>query len=167
LIHHVKSINTDGWAYRDITTPEDEGESPAVEVMRYKDPEGYFAGSPEPRSPRPPEVRFRIGQVIKHKRWGYRGVIIGWDSEARAPEQWLRQMHPPDKPHWRKQPNYSILVDTRDRLDAQTTYVPQENIDVLVNTQVFHPEIENHFETFDGAQYIARPWLKGLYPHDQ
>ena len=33
-------------------------------------------------------------------------------------------------------PNYSILVDTRDRLAPQVTYVPQENIEVIVNTQV-------------------------------
>ena len=33
-------------------------------------------------------------------------------------------------------PNYSILVDTRDRLTPQVTYVPQENIEVVVNTQV-------------------------------
>lgn len=33
-------------------------------------------------------------------------------------------------------PNYSILVDTRDRLAPQITYVPQENIEVIVNTQV-------------------------------
>ena len=26
-------------------------------------------------------------------RLGYRGVIIGWDEVARAPEQWLKLMH--------------------------------------------------------------------------
>ena len=39
---------------------------------------------------------------------------------------------------WRKQPNYSVLVDTRDRLSPQITYVPQENIDIIVNMQVTH-----------------------------
>lgn len=40
--------------------------------------------SPEPRTPRPPEVKYRIGQVIRHKKWGYRGVIIGWDPKLRV-----------------------------------------------------------------------------------
>ena len=35
-------------------------------------------------------------------RWGYRGVIIGWDEKARAPEQWLREMHSKE-PEWRNQ----------------------------------------------------------------
>ena len=57
-------------------------------------------------------------------RWGYRGVIIGWDETARAPQDWLEQMHK-DNPSWRHQPNYAILVDTRDRPAPQLTYVPQ------------------------------------------
>ena len=32
--------------------------------------------------------------------------------------------------------------------------------------QVMHPETDKHFEAFDGAQYIMRPWLKAIYPHD-
>lgn len=37
-----------------------------------------------PRSPRPPQVMYRVGQVVKHKLWGYRGVIIAWDAEAKV-----------------------------------------------------------------------------------
>ncbi|XP_076466423.1 F-box only protein 21-like [Babylonia areolata] len=142
------------------------GESPAVEVLRYKDKWGYFASSPEPRSPRPSNVKFHVGQVIRHKRWKYRGVIIGWDPKAKAPEDWLRMNHPSNKKHWRDMPNYSILVDTRDRLAPQITYVPQENIEVIDKTQVMHPSLDNYFEHYDGAQYITRPWLQAVYPQD-
>ena len=44
----------------------------------------YIAGSPDPRSPRPESVKYRIGQVIRHKIWGYRGIIVGWDEQARV-----------------------------------------------------------------------------------
>ena len=40
--------------------------------------------SPDPRSPRPDHVKYRVGQVIKHKVWGYRGIIVGWDEQARV-----------------------------------------------------------------------------------
>ena len=43
-----------------------------------------FLGSTEPRSPREPHIKFRIGQVIQHKRFGYRGVIVGWDPIAKV-----------------------------------------------------------------------------------
>ncbi|XP_064628379.1 uncharacterized protein LOC135487980 [Lineus longissimus] len=143
-----------------------QGESPAVDVIKQKEPEGYFASSPTPRSPRPSHVKFRVGQVIRHKRWGYRGIIIGWDETAKAPESWLQQNHPPGKGHWRQHPNYSVLVDTRDRMQPQTTYVAEENMDVVSDTKVIHPEIDDYFENYDGAQYIPRPWLREVYPRD-
>ncbi|XP_013408133.1 uncharacterized protein LOC106175746 [Lingula anatina] len=143
-----------------------DGESPAVEVMKHDQPDGYFAGSPHPRVSRQENVKYRVGQVIRHKIHGYRGVIVGWDPKAKAPESWLQQMHPKDKKHWRDMPNYAILVDTRDREMPQVTYVPQENIEILSNTKVLHPGIDEYFEGFDGAQYLPRPHLRALYPHD-
>jgi len=145
---------------------EDElGESPAIEVLRFREKNGYFAQSPEKRDPKPPHVNFRVGQVIKHKRWGYHGVIIGWDLTARAPPEWLKEMHG-DNEGWKDQPNYAILVDTRDRQAPQMTYVPQENFQVVKNRKVLHPSIEDYFENHDGAQYLPRPWLRALYPRD-
>lgn len=152
------------WEYAGQDNPN--GESPAVEVLQYKDKKGYFGTSPKPREPRPANVMFHVGQVVRHKKWNYRGVIIGWDAKARAPQSWLGKMHPQDKKHWQEQPNYSILVDTRDRLSPQITYVPQENIEVILNTQILHPSLDNYFEYYDGGQYILRPWLQAIYPQD-
>ena len=33
-------------------------------------------------------------------------------------------------------PNYSILVDIRDRMTPQQTYVPEENIEIISNVKV-------------------------------
>jgi len=104
-------------------------------------------------------------QVVKHKKWGYHGVIMGWDNTARAPEEWLKEMHG-ENTHWRDQPNYAVLVDTRDRPAPQMTYVPQENIEVIKNKKILHPRVDDYFENYDGAQYLPRPWLRALYPRD-
>lgn len=141
------------------------GESPAIEVFRYRDQNGYFGQSPEPRDTRPPNVRFRVGQVVKHSRWGYKGVIIGWDETARAPDAWIKEMHRENR-GWSRQPNYAILVDTRDRPAPQITYVPQENISVIKHTKVLHPSVDDYFEQFDGSQYLPRPWLRAIYRRD-
>ena len=66
------------------TRIDNNGECVAKEVFRYKDRSGYFASSVEARSPRPSKVAYRVGQVVRHKRWGYRGVIIGWDVKAKV-----------------------------------------------------------------------------------
>lgn len=49
--------------------------------------------SPNIRSPRSEYVKFHVGQVIRHKLYGYRAVIIGWDEIASAPDQWLDEHH--------------------------------------------------------------------------
>ena len=141
------------------------GESPAVEVLKYREKNGYFGQSPEKRDPKPPHVSYRVGQVIKHKKWDYQGVIIGWDLTAKAPPEWIEQMHG-DNVHWKDQPNYAILIDTRDRPAPQLSYVPQENIKIIKNKKILHPAIDQYFEQFDGAQYLPRPWLRALYPRD-
>jgi len=149
-----------------VFDPNDElGESPALEVMKYRETQQFFGQSTIVRYPKAPHIQFRVGQVVKHKKWGYRGVIIAWDETAKAPEEWLKAMHKENK-EWRNQPNYSILVDTRDRQAPQMTYVPQENIEVIKNTKVLHPSVEDYFEKFDGSQYLPRPWLKTVYPRD-
>lgn len=144
---------------------EDMGESPAFEVLKFREKDGYFAQSAGVRDTKPPNVVYRIGQVVKHKKWGYRGVITGWDEQARAPKEWIASMHK-ENPGWTTQPNYAMLVDTRDRAAPQITYVPQENIEVIRSTKIVHPQVEDYFEHFDGSQYIPRPWLKGIYPRD-
>eukprot|EP00095_Tigriopus_kingsejongensis_P011863 maker-scaffold180_size281610-snap-gene-0.37 protein:Tk11863 transcript:maker-scaffold180_size281610-snap-gene-0.37-mRNA-1 annotation:"f-box only protein 21" len=152
-------------AYNPENSHNDLGESPAFEVLKYREKDGYFSQSAEIRNPKPPHVNFRVGQVIRHKLWGYHGVIVGWDETARAPEAWIKQMHG-DKTHWRAQPNYSILVDTRDRPSPQVTYVPQENIEIVKQVKIIHPNIDDYFDNFDGSQYLPRPWVKGIYPKD-
>eukprot|EP01147_Barroeca_monosierra_P001770 gene1769-4882_t len=89
-------------------------------------PSEYFSRSKDPRLDRSP-IQFRVGQVIRHKVYGYRGIIVGWDTVAKAPQDWYNRMHVSESK--RRHPFYSVLVDTRDRgPQAQTTYVWQGNI---------------------------------------
>ncbi|XP_063840318.1 uncharacterized protein LOC135089050 isoform X1 [Scylla paramamosain] len=141
------------------------GECPAVEVWHYRSPHGTFGMSPKPRLEHPKEVKWRIGQVVKHHSFGYKGVIIGWDLKAKAPQEWILSQHK-ENLHWRDQPNYTLLVDTDGRKIPQIAYVPQENITPLINEEVKHPDLHHYFDDFDGAQYIPCPWLRAVYPSD-
>lgn len=143
---------------------DEEGECPAEEVIKFQEKNGHFAMSTVPRTPRPKHVKFHVGQVIRHKLWNYRGVIIGWDEKLKASESWTQANHG-DKKHWREMPNYAIVVDIRDRPSSQVTYVPEENIEIITNTKVVHSSLEDYFGEFDGARYLPRPWLKKIYPH--
>ena len=37
-------------------------------------------------------IKFKVGDVIRHARYHYRGVIYGWDPECTADEEWMQQM---------------------------------------------------------------------------
>lgn len=42
---------------------------------------------------RAPNVEFRVGDVVFHENQQFRGVIIGWDEKAKAPEKYLKAAH--------------------------------------------------------------------------
>lgn len=112
-------------------------------------------------------VLHAIGTVIRHRRYGYRGVIAGHDPHCLADEAWIQQMRVDMLPSGREQPFYHVLVDERDRPGAQTTYVAQENIICMRRPgEVHHPLIPQLFVGFspeDGA-YIPGPRLRAQYP---
>lgn len=61
-----------------------EHHSPAIEVLQYRERAGYFTTSLDVRNERPLHLRYRIGQVVKHRTRGYKGVIVGWDLQAKV-----------------------------------------------------------------------------------
>ncbi|KAG1699649.1 hypothetical protein GQR58_005491 [Nymphon striatum] len=125
----------------------------------------YLGLSSEVRSPRPPFVKYRVGQVIKHKIGGFRGVIIGWDEKANGPEKLLKQILGENK-RYRDQPNYAVLIDGRDRLITDFAYIPQELIEVVTRVHVVHADVDKFFEFHNGNKYTPRPWFRDMYPHD-
>jgi F-box protein 21 len=54
-------------------------------------------------------VKYKVGQVFCHKRYGYIGAITGWDHECSSGELWIRQMGVDRLPNGRSQPFYHIL----------------------------------------------------------
>ncbi|XP_042238036.1 uncharacterized protein LOC121876733 isoform X2 [Homarus americanus] len=161
----LKYTTNDYSHWYNLDDDDPEGECPAVEVWNYLFPDGAFGMSPKPRNVRPEGMKWRIGQVVRHKIWGYKAVIFGWDPKTKAPEEWIQKMHR-ENTHWREQPNYALLVDTDQKDIVQITYVPQENISPVTNQEVHHPGLSRYFDYFDGAQYIPRPWLRAVYPRD-
>eukprot|EP01116_Phalansterium_solitarium_P025115 TRINITY_DN9464_c0_g1_i1.p1 TRINITY_DN9464_c0_g1~~TRINITY_DN9464_c0_g1_i1.p1 ORF type:complete len:241 (+),score=92.85 TRINITY_DN9464_c0_g1_i1:562-1284(+) len=111
-------------------------------------------------------VEFKIGQVILHRKHGYRGVIYGFDPVCAMSEEWIETMSVRSLPLGEDQPFYNVLVDTRDR-SQQATYVAQEHINVLQRgTTVHHPDIGKYFCAFDASagRYVPADDLATQYP---
>ncbi|NXG86194.1 FBX21 protein, partial [Stercorarius parasiticus] len=127
----------------------------------------YFAESSHVRSPKPEYIQFSVGQVIVHKRFGYSGVIVGWDVKAKAPEEWLRHKYPPAKQDLKDTPHYRILINKANGFGKSTAYIPEEEITIIMGLEVVHhPDMKAYFSGYDGSKYIMQPWLKKIYPHD-
>ncbi|XP_075243521.1 uncharacterized protein LOC142337849 isoform X2 [Convolutriloba macropyga] len=159
---YTKALNIEDIDEIDLTKKKDH-----KEVNNAKSRDGLLGASMVVHSPRAVDVHFRVGQVIKHKLYNYRAVIIGWDERPKAPKDWFTGAVPEKQmATYLDQPFYSVLIDTRDRA-PQTTYVPSANIQLLPNNRIIHPSVDDYFEYFDGySQYVMRPWLKRIYPHD-
>lgn len=144
---------------------DNQGQCVAVEVMKYRSEVGYFGNSPEPRHERSAKVKYRIGQVFLHKSAGYHGVIIGWDTHARAPDTWLEEHYGSSGMEKSFEPHYAVLPDQSENEKIQM-YVSQDDIEIISNRKIENDVINDYFEAFDGITYQPRPFLKQLYPKD-
>jgi len=128
---------------------------------------GGGAAAERKAAARPTEVAFEPGQCLLHRRYSYRGVVVGYDQTCQQSEAWMRSMNVDTLQHGRNQPFYHVLPDTRDRPGAQLTYVAQENILTDAPSEpVQHPMVEEMFEGFDAerGRFVPNAQLREQYP---
>ncbi len=105
-------------------------------------------------APASSQPRFRAGQLVRHVRYGYRGVIVAVDTHCKADDAWYEsnQTQPA-----RNQPWYHVLVDG----SRQTTYAAETSLEADPSGQpVDHPLVDLFFSAFDGQSYVRndRAW---------
>ena len=93
-------------------------------------------------------VEFSVGQLVHHRLFDYRGVIVDVDAVFQGSEEWYERMAksrpPKDKP-W-----YHVLVHDSEH----TTYVAEQNLESDASTDpIEHPMIEQFFAAFDAGKY--------------
>lgn len=93
-------------------------------------------------------ARFRVGQVIRHRLFEYRGVVFDVDPVFLGTEEWYEQMarsRPPKDEPW-----YHVLVHDA----GHTTYVAEQNMAEEPDPEpIRHPQIGELFEGWDGEAY--------------
>lgn len=101
-----------------------------------------------------PRPLFRIGQLVHHRRYGYRGVVVHRDPFCKAPDSWYQsnQTHPD-----REQPWYHVLVDGGGRV----TYAAESSLEPDDAGQpVDNPLVDVFFKPFADGSYARndRTW---------
>jgi heat shock protein HspQ len=93
------------------------------------------------------ELLYAPGQLVRHRRYGYRGVVADFDMTCMAEETWYyaNRTRPP-----RNQPWYHVLVDGSPTMTyaAQTSLEEDDRDD-----PVHHPMIEVLFTAFENGRY--------------
>jgi heat shock protein HspQ len=112
---------------------------------------GRLAGPPTSSGRKP---RFAVGQVVRHKRYGYRGVIVGYDPCCKAEDDWYYAN--PTQPT-RDQPWYHVLVHGTPR----TTYPAESSLVADTSEEpVVHPMLDYFFSGWENGRYVRNdtPW---------
>ena len=100
------------------------------------------------------EPLFNIGDIVKHRIYPFRGVIIDVDPEFSNTEEWYQSIPAEIRPS-RNQPYYHLMAENTETF--YTAYVSQQN---LVrdgeNGPLEHPDIEEMFSGMEKGKYHLR-----------
>jgi len=97
------------------------------------------------------EAKFNVGQVIHHRLFNYRGVVLDVDPVFQGSEEWYDQVAhsrpPKDKP-W-----YRVLVDEAEH----ETYVAERNLESdTTGDPIRHPFLDDFFSRLADGSYRLR-----------
>ena len=95
-------------------------------------------------------TQFAVGDLIHHRLFDYRGVIVDVDPTFQSTEEWYetvaKSRPPKDKP-W-----YHVLVDGA----LHMTYVAERNLEPDASTEpIVHPMVEQFFARFENGRYVG------------
>lgn len=93
-------------------------------------------------------TQFSVGELVHHRLFDYRGVVVDVDPEFQATEEWYQAVaksRPPKNRPW-----YHVLVH-----DAyHATYVAERNLEPDESQQpIQHPLLERLFIGFENGRY--------------
>ncbi|CZR57399.1 uncharacterized protein PAC_07288 [Phialocephala subalpina] len=108
-------------------------------------------------------VKYKVGQIFRHRRYAYTGVITGWDMECGMTSAWIAHNNVDSLSRGRHQSFYHALVE-----DTSVRYVAEENIEVI------EPEVPStlmslagkFFKRWDKENRIFVSNIRDEYPED-
>ena len=91
---------------------------------------------------------FTIGQTVLHRKFNYRGVVVGLDETFQGSTEWyevVAQSRPPKDKPW-----YHVLVHG----GSHRTYVAERHLEPDESGEpIEHPEIDDFFDQFREGIY--------------
>lgn len=96
-------------------------------------------------------AKFRIGQVVRHRLFPFRGVIFDVDPEFANTEEWYEAIPAQVRPR-KDQPFYHLLAENAEA--EYIAYVSEQNLlEDDTGEPVRHPQLNEMFDTLPNGNY--------------
>ena len=94
--------------------------------------------------------KFSVGDLIRHRLFDYRGVIVDIDPTFQSSEEWyeaVARSRPPKDEPW-----YHVLVHGA----THATYVAERNLERDESAEpISHPMLAQFFSRFEKGRYVG------------
>jgi heat shock protein HspQ len=99
------------------------------------------------------KAKFRLGQVVRHRYYPFRGIIFDVDPVFNSSEEWWQSI-PADIRPKKNQPYYHLLAENADT--EYVAYVSEQNLVADTSgTPLRHPQVAELFAKQKGGGYRA------------
>ncbi len=104
------------------------------------------------------EPLFNIGDIVKHRIYPFRGVIVDVDPEFSNTEEWYQSIPAEIRPS-KLQPYYHLMAENSDTF--YSAYVSQQNLIIDgENGPVEHPDLDKMFVGIQKGKYLLKTIVK-------
>ncbi|MCW8836497.1 MAG: heat shock protein HspQ [Rhodospirillales bacterium] len=103
------------------------------------------------------KAKFIIGQPVRHRLFGFRGVIFDVDPRFANTEEWYQSI-PADVRPSKDQPFYHLFAESPDK-SPYIAYVSEQNLvpDSEEGTDpIGHPDFDEIFGDLENGRYVPR-----------
>ena len=96
-------------------------------------------------------ARYQLGQVVRHRKHPFRGVVFDVDPEFSNTNDWYEAIPEDSRPR-KDQPFYHLLAENDE--SYYVAYVSEQNLVANYSGEpVRHPDLEEFFGGFQDGQY--------------
>jgi len=96
-------------------------------------------------------AKYNLGQVVRHRKHPFRGVVFDVDPKFANTEEWYEAIPEESRPV-KDQPFYHLLAENDQTY--YVAYVSEQNLIADYSGEpVNHPDLPEMFDQFDGGTY--------------
>tara|TARA_R110000772_G_scaffold215694_2_gene326280 strand:+ start:124270 stop:124599 length:330 start_codon:yes stop_codon:yes gene_type:complete len=100
-------------------------------------------------------AKFPLGEFVRHRVYGFRGVVFDIDPEFNNSEEWYDSIPAEVRPR-KNQPFYHLLAENHDK-SPYVAYVSEQNLELEESDELIdHPDLPDYFTVDDEGRLVYR-----------